>query len=60
MAAGYGTLQDILDLSLAQFYGALEAEQADQKQRIKDHFFAVRIAAAESKHYKAAIKELDK
>ena len=45
-------------MTLAQFYGALEASNKAKLQKMQDMIYAMRVANADAKTYKAAIKKL--
>lgn len=53
-------MQDVLNLTLAQFYGAIQAEQRANINRIKDLTIVARSANMAAKDYKKLIAELDK
>lgn len=47
-------------MTLAQFYGFLEAAGREERVHVANMAFAVRIAGATGNDYKKAIKELGK
>lgn len=53
-------MQDVLNMPLAQFYGALKAEQRASINRIKDLSLAARSAQMNAKQYKTFMAALDK
>ena len=58
MAHGYGNLSQISQMTLAQFYGALKACNKAELEKTKDLIYCMRVAQADAKSYKAAIKKL--
>lgn len=60
MASGYGSFNDILNMTIGQFRGALKAEHRADIQKTKDLMFAFRAAQADKNGYKQTLKALDK